>query len=142
MKAFLAVKYHEDMSNRAHIEALEAAIEQAGFDCMCIVRDVERWGQVELDPRELMGRTFEELGECQLLVADLAEKAVGLGIEAGYAYARGMPILTVAPQSADVSTTLEGISLRVYRYAEPAELVTPLREWSEPGSAAPMRYNR
>lgn len=127
MRAFLSVKYHDDLGNRPHIEALAAAVEQAGCESVCIARDVEGWGRTAPAARELMRRTCAEIEKCQLLVADLAEKGVGVGIEAGYAHALGIPVITVAPASADVSTTLAGISFRVFRYTEPSDLVAPLQ---------------
>ena len=63
-----------------------------------------------------MARTFEEIDRCDLVIIELTEKGVGVGIEAGYAHARGKRIVTVAERGADVSTTLAGISSRVILY--------------------------
>jgi nucleoside 2-deoxyribosyltransferase len=35
-----------------------------------------------------MRLTFEKIDICDLVIIDLTEKSVGLGIEAGYAYAK------------------------------------------------------
>ena len=43
-----------------------------------------------------MQRTFSEIDLSHLIVIDLTEKGVGLGIEAGYAYAKGIPIAVIA----------------------------------------------
>lgn len=122
MKAYLAIKYHPNNSNRPLIEAISAALERCGFETACIVRDVEKWGQVRLNPQALMARTFAEMETSDVVVVDLSEKGVGVGIEAGYAYARNIPIITVARQGSDISTTLLGISRQVFRYREPDEL--------------------
>ncbi len=37
-------------NNRDRIEAITRALEACGFDTVCIVRDVERWGEVDLAP--------------------------------------------------------------------------------------------
>ena len=123
MKAYLAIKYHPDNANRPRIEGIAAALETCGFETVCIARDVERWGQVQLDPAELMDRSFAEIDGCDVVVVDLSEKGVGVGIEAGYAYARRIPILTIAAQGADVPTTLRGISREIFQYREFGELV-------------------
>ncbi len=123
MKAYLAIKYHADNANRPRIEGISAALETCGFETVCIARDVERWGQVQLDPAELMGRSFAELDKCDVVVVDISEKGVGVGIEAGYAYARRIPILTIAVPGADVPTTLRGISREVFQYRQLGELV-------------------
>jgi hypothetical protein len=135
MRAFLSVRFHDDPGNRAHVEALATAIEQAGCESICIVRDVEEWGRVTVAPRDLMRRTCAEIADCQLLVADIAETGVGPGVEAGYAHAQGIPVITVAPVSTDVPAALAGISFRVFRYTEPADLVAPLQELARALSA-------
>lgn len=116
MKAFLTIKFHEDHCNRPLIEAISAALEQYGVESVCIIRDVEQWGQIHFSPRQLMARTFEEIATCDLLIVDLTEKGVGLGIEAGYARAKGIPIVTIAKTGSDISETLRGISEVVYLY--------------------------
>lgn len=52
----------------------------------------------------------------KMVVIDLTEKGVGLGIEAGYAYAKGIPIITMAKKDSDISETLEGISEKIFFY--------------------------
>lgn len=116
MKAYLAIKYHPDNANRPLIEALSHALARGGYETVCVVRDVERWGEVHLPPEELMRASFAALDTCDLVVVELTEKGVGIGIEAGYAWARGIPILTLAQRGADVSTTLQGISRAVVWY--------------------------
>ncbi len=142
MKAYLAIKYHADNANRPRIEGISAALEACGFETVCIVRDVERWGQVQLDPADLMARSFAELDGCDVVVVDISEKGVGVGIEAGYAYARRIPICTIAAhrspegtqgggslwEGADVPTTLRGISREVFEYRQLGELVDFFRQ--------------
>lgn len=122
MKAFLSIKYHPDHANRARIEAILAALAGLNIQAACVVRDLEDWGQLHYSPAELMRLTFSELDACDLLLVDLAEKGVGVGIEAGYAAARGKPIVVIAPTAADVSDTLAGLAQAVWRYADFADL--------------------
>ena len=96
MKVFLSIKYHDDHSNRARIEMVSLALHAHAFETMCIARDVERWGQLKFDARELMRRTFAAIDACDLVVADLTQKGVGVGIEAGYARAKDIPVVTIA----------------------------------------------
>ncbi len=116
MKAYLAIKYHPDHSNRARIEGLTAALARHGVETLCVTRDLEKWGQVEFSPEVLMRKSFAAIETCDLLLVDLTEKGVGLGIEAGYAHAKRIPILTIAARGADISETLRGISAAVCIY--------------------------
>jgi 2'-deoxynucleoside 5'-phosphate N-hydrolase len=121
-QAYIAIKYHPDQRNRNRIEHITRALARIGLDSVCTVRDVEAWGQVSLDARTLMQVSFNAIDASELVIVDLTEKGVGIGIEAGYAYARGVPIVTVAEAGADISTTLEGISRSVSFYRDAEEL--------------------
>jgi nucleoside 2-deoxyribosyltransferase len=116
MKAYVAIKYHESNRNRTEIEVISSILQESGFESCCITRDIERWGSVGLTARDLMLVTFEIMDSCSLVVLDLTEKGVGLGIEAGYAYANGIPIITIAKAGSDISKTLRGISTNVLLY--------------------------
>jgi hypothetical protein len=55
---------------------------------------LKRGGQVSFTPKELMEITFQIIDESDLVIIDLSEKGVGLGIEADYAYSRSVPVIT------------------------------------------------
>ena len=59
---------------------------------------------------------FSKIDSCKLVIIDLTEKGVGLGIEAGYAFAKGIPVITIAKCGSDVSETIAGISKKVMFY--------------------------
>ena len=118
MRAYISIKYRADNSNRNCIEKIASALGQNGFETVCITRDIEKWGQIELSPEELMQRTFSEIDLSHLIVIDLTEKGVGLGIEAGYAYAKGIPIVVIAKKGSNISATLQGISRQLFLYDE------------------------
>jgi 2'-deoxynucleoside 5'-phosphate N-hydrolase len=122
MKTYLALKYHADGGNRPLIEALSACLERHGFEVFCVFRDLEHWGQATFDPPELMRRSLRAIDASDLVVVELSEKGVGVGIEAGYAYARHIPIVTLARRGLEISATLRGISRQVLSYADLAEV--------------------
>jgi hypothetical protein len=116
MKIFLSIKYRPDQRNRQRIESILAALARCCHGATCIVRDIERWGEIKFDAAELMRRTFAKIDASDLVLVDLTEKSVGIGIEAGYALAKQIPIVTIAERGADVSETLQGISRAVFFY--------------------------
>ena len=124
MKVYLGIKFHSDNSNREAIEQLAQALEACGCETFCIQRDIEHWGAIHLTPQALMTKTFEVLRSCQLVVIELTEKGVGLGIEAGYTYAHGIPVITIARVGADISPTLQGISQTSSLYRSMEDLKT------------------
>ncbi|MGB0387444.1 MAG: nucleoside 2-deoxyribosyltransferase [Ardenticatenaceae bacterium] len=123
MKAYIAIKYHPDHKNRATIEKISAALEQNGIDSVCITRDLEKWGLVDFSPEELMQKSFDYIDNSDFLLIELTEKGVGIGIEAGYAWAKQIPIITIAKKGADISKTLQGISQNLFWYDEEEELI-------------------
>lgn len=110
MRVFLSIKFHADMRNRARVERVLDALVRAGHEPVCVVRDLEQWGAVQYPADELMRLTFDLIESCDLLLVELTEKGVGLGLEAGFAYSRGIPVVTIAQRGAELSTTLQGIS--------------------------------
>lgn len=110
------------MRNRAHIENIARALEGNDCETTCIVRDVERWGELKCDARDLMQQTFASIGSCDVLVVDASEKGVGIGIEAGYAYAMNKPIWVIARSGSELSETLKGIADAVRTYEDSGEL--------------------
>ncbi len=123
MKAYISIKYREDNSNKYCIQKISSALERNGFETVCVARDIENWGQVELSPEELMQRSFAAIESSDVFVVDLSEKGVGLGIEAGYAHAVKIPVVVIAKAGSDISTTLQGISQKLLFYETFDDLV-------------------
>lgn len=127
MKIFLSIKYHADRTNRERIEAIVHAFAQCGFKTLCLARDVEQWGKFHFDDDELMRCTFAEIDASDLVLVDLTEKGVGVGIEAGYAHAKGIPIVVIAQRGADISATLRGIARTVIFYDDLGKIADVLK---------------
>ncbi|MCI0474763.1 MAG: nucleoside 2-deoxyribosyltransferase, partial [Anaerolineales bacterium] len=106
----------------ARIEMIAAALRARGIESVCIARDIEQWGKLHFDARELMARTFAAIDACDLVVVDLTEKGVGVGIEAGYAHAKNIPVVTIAQVGADISETLRGIARAAFWYEGDSDL--------------------
>jgi len=128
MRAYLAIKHHEDNSNRQLIEQLSLHLSLQGIETTVMTRDHERWGEKKFPPDELMRITFEEIGVSDVLIVEMSEKGVGLGIEAGYAFAKGIPIIVVAREGSDISETLRGIARKIILYKDPEEIVISLND--------------
>lgn len=116
MKAYIGIKYHENYSNKSIVNKISSILEKRGYETICIVRDIESNQQIKYNPHELMKLTFEKIDICDMVIIELTEKGVGLGIEAGYAYAKKIPIITIAKTGSDISETLIGISDKVIFY--------------------------
>jgi len=119
---YLAIKYHSDHRNKKLIEEITLACNNAGYLCFCFARDAEVWGEVKFTPEEMMKMAFDKIRKASYILIDLSEKGVGVGIEAGYAYANGTPIVVIYPKGTDISVTLAGIVDFKYEYTEIQEV--------------------
>ena len=77
-----------------------------------------------LDERALMRTTFEQIRDSHLVLVELSEKGIGLGIEAGYAHARGIRVAVIAPEGCEISATLRGTAEACFTYKDEAALAT------------------
>ncbi|EKE06055.1 MAG: hypothetical protein ACD_19C00093G0001 [uncultured bacterium] len=122
MKIYLAIKFHDDFSNKKLIEDISNVLVSSGNKVTVMARDYEKWGETKFSPDELMKLTFKITEESDLLLVEFSEKGVGLGIEAGYAYAKGIPIIVIAKTGSDISNTMQGVAKKVIFYNNPEEL--------------------
>ncbi|MCR3955351.1 MAG: hypothetical protein NUK57_03575 [Gudongella sp.] len=122
MRVYLGLKYHRDYRNGEIIEEILRILEGNGYDTSCIVKDYAMGRECCTNPTDLMEETFKRIDSCDLVVIEFSEKGVGLGIEAGYAFAKGIPVITIARAGTQISETLEGISSRVIKYGSLNEL--------------------
>lgn len=127
MQAYLSIKFHADHANRARIEALTTALAGIGVTTYCVARDLEQWGGQRFAAHDLMDRSLQAVLASDVVLVDLSEKGVGIGIEAGYAHAHGRPLIVVAPSTDDLSTTLLGIADFVVIATDPGEAIAQLR---------------
>lgn len=125
-KAYFGIKFYEDHSNRTETESITAVLNTAGIQTVCIASDVEKWGSVELSLPELMERTFAEIDQADMVILEMSEKGVGLGIEAGYAVAKGKPLVVLIKEGGELSGTMKGIADVVITYEKPEEIVFPV----------------
>lgn len=120
--AYLGIKFHPDQRNRDVIERISAALGEQGMSTRCVARDLELWGERSFEAPELMARTFAVIRQCPVVVIELSEKGVGLGIEAGYAFARSIPVVVLHANASHVSATLRGIATAVFTYDDDLSL--------------------
>ncbi|OPX43133.1 2'-deoxynucleoside 5'-phosphate N-hydrolase 1 [Ruminiclostridium hungatei] len=123
MKAYIGIKFYQDYRNRELIEKISEALEKNSITTSCVVRDMEKWGKVEYEPKELMENALSEIDSCDIVIIEFTEKGIGLGIESGYAFAKGVPIITIAQEGSEISNTLMGISKKIFIYKDSSELV-------------------
>lgn len=63
-----------------------------------------------VDNVTLMRLALKKIDESDLLIVELSNKVIGIGVEAGYAKAKDKKIIYIHKIGSEISTTVEGIS--------------------------------
>lgn len=119
---YFGIKYHADHRNRETVEQFERCFSSQGFTSYCVARDMEKWGAYSFSAQELMQSTFRRIDTADLVVLDVSEKGVGLGIEAGYAKAKGKYLIVTLREGQELSTTMRGIADQIIEYKHIASI--------------------
>ena len=122
MKAFLSIKYYDDMKNKPLMEKICFELENNGLSVFLFARDVQNYGPCKLTGKEVMDIAFGEIKNADILIVEASEISIGVGIEAGVAYANNIPIYTIAQKDAYVSNSIKGISKKCFFYDIPEDL--------------------
>lgn len=123
-RAFLSIKFESGGSNRKHGETLIGALEEAGLEVFCLVRD-EGWG---LRPHENPVReAYRLIDQSDFLIFDASgTTGFGMGTEVGYANARGKPVILLCPEEKVLEKTREDATDIIIRFKNPKDLVEKL----------------
>lgn len=117
--AFVSISYAHRHARRAELDAICAACAAAGFHAHVFV---DAYTFAPDDHRAMMAQTQADLRAAAMLIAEVSHKAIGVGIEIGFAAARDIPVIVLRHQDAEHSTTASGIADHVLVYANPDDL--------------------
>ena len=130
LHSFFALKFHDGDEDRAKVEAIEQALNQAGISITLMARDVEQWGKAEIPAGKTLmtDYAFPAMRQCDCNIIEFSEKGVGLGMNGGYCYAAGKPIYVIAKKGSNISTTMANVAKEVIFYDKPEDLIEPFRK--------------
>lgn len=72
--------------------------------------------------KRMMQQAMRDIDHCDVLIAETSHKGIGIGIEVGYAKAKGKPVIYLRHQDAEHSTTVSGISDFQIAYSDTNDL--------------------
>ena len=119
MQAYIAISYTKRKSLRSELNAICEALKEFSIRSFVFV-DNYSFGASE--EKHMMKLAFEEIDKADLLIAEVSEKAIGIGIEAGYAKGKNKPIIYLRKINAEHSTTVGGTADHTIIYKDPADL--------------------
>jgi 2'-deoxynucleoside 5'-phosphate N-hydrolase len=78
--------------------------------------------------RQMMEQAMVDIDNCDILIAETSDKGIGIGIEVGYAKAKGKLLIYLRQIDAEHSTTVSGISDHKIVYVDTIDLKKQLSE--------------
>jgi 2'-deoxynucleoside 5'-phosphate N-hydrolase len=107
MTAYISVSFSKRKLIDEELSAIINTLHQHKIEPFIFVDNYE----FELtQKREMMQQAMTDINNCDLLIAEVSNKGIGIGIEAGYAKAKNKPIIYIRKKEAEHSTTVSGIS--------------------------------
>ena len=107
MTAYISVSLKYRKSLNAELTAIADSLNETGITPFIFV-DNYKFDLTQ--EKEMMHQAMADIDRCDLLIAETSDKAIGIGVEVGYAKAKGKPVIYVRKKRAEHSTTVSGIS--------------------------------
>lgn len=125
-KAYLSIGYQNRQKLEAEITAIRELLSTHQIELFVFV---DQYQFAPEEEQQMMQQAFRDISGSDLLLAEVSEKAIGVGIEIGYAAALGKPIIYLRHAQAEHSTTAAGSAGYSVIYpgsAEIASLLAPI----------------
>lgn len=82
----------------------------------------------KVDDKELMDQALAKIEESDVLIVELSHKSIGVGIEAGYAKAKGIPIIYIHRKDTEIKQVMNGIAELVITYEDVEDVIAQIAE--------------
>ena len=122
-KIYLAISYSKRKKFDKEINALKQFFLNKGVDVLVFV---DRYNFEPTQEQLMMQTAFAAIDSCDLLIAELTTKSIGVGIEIGYAFAKKIPVIYLYKEPASYSTTAAGSSSYIVKYKDEFDLIDKL----------------
>lgn len=107
MKAYISVSFQGRIQAEKPLMAIAETLNAQAIDPFIFVDNYL------FDPaqeKEMMLQAMKDIDNSDLLIAEVSDKAIGIGVEAGYAKGRQKHVIYIRRDDAEHSTTVAGIS--------------------------------
>jgi 2'-deoxynucleoside 5'-phosphate N-hydrolase len=107
MQAYICISFSKREFLQAELKIIKQTLDQCNIDPF-VFADIYNFKPAE--EKQMMQQAFAAIDACGLLIAETSDKAIGIGIEVGYAKAKGKPVIYLRNNTAEHSTTVSGAS--------------------------------
>ena len=125
MRAYIAVSFAKHSALQPILNTLKEALAAAGIIPFVFV---EHYRFKPMQEKQMMDTALQEIAQSNMLIAEVSDKAIGIGVEAGYARAMNKTLLYLRRGDCAHSTTVAGISDYSIIYTDGADLRVQLQQ--------------
>lgn len=124
-KVFISYSFANKNKFKSFDKKLRKFLKQSfGIKTYSFVFDFKK----KTDDKTLMKAALKKIDESNLLIAELSYKSIGIGIEVGYAKARGKKIIYIHKIGTELSTTINGVCDIRIEYKDISDLLAKLKQ--------------
>lgn len=123
MKAYISVSFSNRKVLDKEITAITSTLNDLNISWL-VFSDKYQFDVTQ--ERQMMEQAMADIDNCDILIAETSYKAIGIGVEAGYAKAKGKKIIYLRHKNAEHSTTVCGLSDVKIIYADTTDLKSQL----------------
>ena len=119
IRGYLAISFSDRKKFDVEIDYLKETLSKKDIDLLVFV---DKYYFENNQENLMMATAFQEIDNCDFLIAELTKKSIGVGIEIGYAYSKKKPIFYLRRKGAEYSTTASGCSKYIIEYENEIDL--------------------
>jgi nucleoside 2-deoxyribosyltransferase len=128
MQAYIAISIRNRHLLEATLQSVSEVLRSFNINPFIFI---DHYHFTAAQENEMMMEAFKRIDESDLFIAELTQKAIGVGVEAGYAVAKEKPLIYLRQQDAEHSTTIAGISTQQIFYKTIGDLKSDLTAYLE-----------
>jgi 2'-deoxynucleoside 5'-phosphate N-hydrolase len=121
--SFLSISYKNRINLQEEVAAIEAVLNDFGISLLVFV---DKYQFKTGEEKEMMQTACTEIQAADFLIAEVSEKAIGVGIEVGFASALQKTVIYLRKEGTEYSTTIGGIANHQIVYANTQDLIVRL----------------
>ncbi len=89
-KAYISISFSKRKTMEEEVSAIVCTLANHNISSLIFV---DKYTFPISEEKEMMQKAMDEIDDCDLLIAEVSDKGIGIGIEVGYAKAKGKPII-------------------------------------------------
>jgi nucleoside 2-deoxyribosyltransferase len=132
MQIYIAYQYagKDRIKLKEKLMKISAIIEKKDHSTFVFSRDIQNWGDKNMDFKEIFPIAFKEISDSDLLLIFIDEysASTGIGLEVGYAKGLGIPIV-MAIKEDNSDNYLSGIYDVLIEYSNFSDLIERLEDF-------------